>query len=212
MLLPPSEILARLGAGNSIAAVCLATSISREEFDHWWHREIAARLPKYSGTRIADVTDSVRIARDEWGIPHIFAENDDDLFFGFGYATAQDRLFQLDYLRRRALGRLSEILGPEGLELDLIARTIGLGLIADQEWKSLPEDTRRLVVAFTNGINALIQESVRAFYTGWYKELVTALPLMVNGQVSVDFSRNGLGIELLPGTDTRADAIVRRTA
>jgi len=43
----------------------------------------------------------VRIERDRWGIPHVFAANDSDLFFGFGYATAQDRLFQLDYLCRK---------------------------------------------------------------------------------------------------------------
>lgn len=59
--------------------------------------------------------------------------------------------------------------------------------------------------------NALIQESVRAFYTGWYKELVTALPVMTNGHVTVDFSRNGLGISLLPGIEKRPDAIVRIT-
>ena len=61
---------------------------------------------------------------------YVFATNDDDLFFGFGYATAQDRLFQLDYLRRRATGRLSEIVGPEGLEPDLTARIVAgyLGL------------------------------------------------------------------------------------
>jgi L-alanine-DL-glutamate epimerase-like enolase superfamily enzyme len=60
--------------------------------------------------------------------------------------------------------------------------------------------------------NALIQESVRAFYTGWYTELVTALPKMANGQVSVDLARKGLGIELQPGIAARPDAVVRRTA
>ena len=59
--------------------------------------------------------------------------------------------------------------------------------------------------------NTLIQESVRAFYTGWYKELVTALPSMTNGEISVDFSKPGIGLELLPGLDKRADAIVRAT-
>jgi L-alanine-DL-glutamate epimerase-like enolase superfamily enzyme len=59
--------------------------------------------------------------------------------------------------------------------------------------------------------NALIQESVRAFYTGWYKELVTALPTVSNGQVSVDLTQPGLGLELLPGLDKRADAVLRST-
>ncbi|MCW3475847.1 mandelate racemase/muconate lactonizing enzyme family protein [Limobrevibacterium gyesilva] len=59
--------------------------------------------------------------------------------------------------------------------------------------------------------NALIQESVRAFYTGWYKELVTALPTMSGGMVTVDLTRPGLGTELLLGIDRREDAVVRAT-
>ena len=97
----------------------------------------------------AAVQARVDIKRDEWGIPHIFAENEDDLFFGLGYAMAQDRLFQLDWLRRRGTGRLSEILGPEGLEFDLVARTVGLNRIAEAEWGRLPAETRRIVNAFT---------------------------------------------------------------
>lgn len=159
MRLSTLQILSRLGSGETIAAVCESAGISRDEFQSWWKHETAARVPPCSGTRRAAVDRQVRIQRDEWGIPHVFAENDDDLFFGFGYATAQDRLFQLDYLRRRALGRLSEVLGPEGLELDLIARTVGLHLIAEKEWDSLPEETRRLVAAFSEGINALIDDS-----------------------------------------------------
>lgn len=159
MQLSSTQLLARLGAGESIASVCSAAGISREEFQNWWKRETAARVPANSGSRSAAVKGSVRIERDDWGIPHVFAENDDDLFFGFGYATAQDRLFQLDYLRRRASGQLSEVLGPEGLELDLVARTVGLHLIAEREWESLPEETRRLVIAYSNGVNSLIKDS-----------------------------------------------------
>jgi galactonate dehydratase len=59
--------------------------------------------------------------------------------------------------------------------------------------------------------NALITESVRAFYTGWYTELVTALPTVANGQVTVDFSKPGLGLDLLPGLDAREDAVLRVT-
>jgi penicillin amidase len=158
MQLSTAQILTQLGAGNSISAVCAAAGISREEFQTWWKRETASRVPPGSGTRSAPVKQAVSIERDDWGIPHVFAESDEDLFYGFGYATAQDRLFQLDYLRRRALGRLSQVLGPEGLELDLVARTVGLPLIAEQEWNSLPDEARRLVTAFSNGINAHIQD------------------------------------------------------
>src|SRR5262249_7153328 len=136
MSLSSTQILARLGAGESIATVCQAAGIAREEFDAWWRKETAARVPAISGTRTAAVRGAVRIVPDHRGIPHVLADRDEDLFFGFGYATAQDRLFQLDYLRRRALGRLAEVLGSEGLELDLVARTVGLHLIAEREWES----------------------------------------------------------------------------
>lgn len=159
MSVPASELLARLGAGESIDSVCHLAGFSREAFDAWWRRECASRVPEMKGAKPARVNDKVRIERDDWGLPHVFAESDDDLFFGFGYATAQDRLFQLDTLRRRATGRLSEVLGPEGLELDLTARTIGLSHIAEAEWETLPEETRRLVAAYSNGINALIDDS-----------------------------------------------------
>lgn len=159
MRLASSQILARLGLGEPLAAVCEAAGISREEFQSWWKQETESRVPATSGTRTAAVAQAVQIVRDERGIPHVFAEGDEDLFFGFGYAAAQDRLFQLDYLRRRALGRLSEVLGSEGLELDLVARTVGLHLIAEQEWRSVPEETRRFLTAYSNGINAFIRDS-----------------------------------------------------
>ena len=59
--------------------------------------------------------------------------------------------------------------------------------------------------------NALIQETVRAFYTGWYRELVTGLPRVENGQVSLGSDAPGLGVALLPGLAERPDAVVRRT-
>lgn len=159
MNLPTQTMLEKLGAGTTIESVCAQGGISREEFNAWWKRETESRVPPASGSRRSSVKSTVRIERDAQGIPHIFAANDADLFFGFGYATAQDRLFQLDYLRRRATGRLAAVLGPEALELDLVARTIGLAAIAETEWQGLPNETRQLVSAFSDGINAYIDNS-----------------------------------------------------
>jgi penicillin G amidase len=159
MKLSSRDILSRLGSGQPIAAVCEAAGISRNEFDVWWRKETHSRVPATNGTRNARLSAVATIERDEEGIPHIRGTNDDDLFFAFGYAMAQDRLFQLDYLRRRALGRLSEVLGPEGFELDLTARTVGLHRIADEEWRRLPDETRRLVERFADGVNALIDDT-----------------------------------------------------
>lgn len=159
MKLSSKTMLRRLGAGEAIAAVCEAAGISRGEFDAWWGAEAASRVPEPGGTRRVAGEIRADIQRDEWGIPHVSAETDESLFFGFGYAMAQDRLFQLDYLRRKASGTLSEILGADGLELDTIARTVGLRRIAEAEWLGTPAETRALLTAFAAGINALIEES-----------------------------------------------------
>ncbi len=154
-----ADTLLQLGAGKRIAEICATAGISPTEFSTWWKKQAESRVPVQSGKLPAGVTTEVNIARDAWGIPHITAGNDVDLFFGFGYATAQDRLFQLDYLRRRALGRLSEVLGQEGYELDLLARTVGLHLSTEARWAELPADVKELVQAWTAGVNALIEQS-----------------------------------------------------
>src|SRR4051794_11972594 len=120
------QIMTRLGLGESINSVCDAAGVTRPEFDDWWQAEITARTPQMNGRRDAKLGSDVEIVRDGWGIPHIFAANDEDLFVGFGWAMGQDRLWQLDYLRRKALGRLAEILGPEAVDQDLLVRTVGL--------------------------------------------------------------------------------------
>ena len=157
------EMLRMLGAGEPIVQVCKAAAISREEFDTWWRLETRSRISEQTGVREATVKQGVEIRRDGRGVPHIRAGNDEDLFFGFGHALAQDRLFQIDYLRRRGSGRLAEIFGPNGaeldlmsripgfqsiLELDLLARTVGLRQIAEKEWTTLSSETRQLLSAY----------------------------------------------------------------
>jgi penicillin amidase len=112
-----------------------------------------------TGTRSVGVRDRVTIFRDEWGVPHIEAASDYDLFFGYGYAIAQDRLFQLDYQRRLGSGRLAEIIGPDALEQDRLSRVVGLRRIAEAELQRLPDETRELLTSFAAGVNALVAES-----------------------------------------------------
>jgi penicillin G amidase len=159
MNLLDKESLHRLGNGESIAALCQSLSIDRAEFDRRWQRTIESRVPPTFGSVSADVGSSVEIARDQWGIPHIYAENNADLYFGLGYAMAQDRLFQLDYLRRKGLGRLAEVLGKNGLEQDTVARTVGLHRIAAAEWQTLPREVKSVLEAFAAGVNRLIEQS-----------------------------------------------------
>ena len=152
------DVLRRLGTGESIDAICQSTGWTRTEFDSRWKQETASRAPHCDGRVVTGVKAAVTIERDRWGIPHIFADGHRDLWFGFGYAMAQDRLFQMDYLRRKGLGRLAEILGPEGVPLDLVARTVGLNRIAKDEWMRLPTETRDLQLAFTDGVNTWIKQ------------------------------------------------------
>lgn len=159
MNLSDNDVLRRLGRGESIASICDASGITAREFHLWWSEQTARRVPEMDGTQSAPVGAPVTIARDECGIPHINADTDEDLFFGFGVAMTQDRLFQMDCLRRKGSGRLSEILGSSALEQDTLARTVGLRRIAEAEWQRIPDETAKLLTAFTAGVNAVIDQS-----------------------------------------------------
>src|SRR5688572_15999577 len=145
------SVLRQLGQGEAIDAVCASAGITRAEFDKMWQTEVAVRNPQLAGSQHCAVGQDVEIVRDERGIPHIFAVNDVDLFFAFGWAMAQDRLWQLDYLRRKALGRLAEILGESALATDVIARTVGINRIAAAEVAQLPAATLHLLERFASG-------------------------------------------------------------
>jgi len=98
----------------------------------------------------------VRIVRDTWGIPHIQAESEGDLFFAQGFVQAQDRLFQMDLWRRSAQGRLSEILGANFISRDAMTRRIQYRGSLDEEWASYGPNTRAIAAAFVRGINAWV--------------------------------------------------------
>jgi penicillin amidase len=104
-------------------------------------------------THLAAVSGKVDIVRDETGIPHIFAATSADLHFGLGFAMAEDRLWQMDRLRRRALGRQAEVMGAVYLAADIAHRTIGLPAIAAREAEAIDPVTGPLIDAFVAGIN-----------------------------------------------------------
>ncbi len=162
MQLSTHTILQRLGTGESLSAIGASAGLSEAQLADWWQTECASRVPAMHGALSADVAATVEIVRDEQGIPHIFADNDRDLFLGLGVAMAQDRLWQLDYLRRKATGRLAEILGAEALPNDVLARTVGLNRIAAAEVAALPAATLTLLEAMARGINSVIESSREA--------------------------------------------------
>jgi penicillin amidase len=108
--------------------------------------------------RFAGLKQPVEVARDQWGVAHIYAQNADDLFFAQGFVAAQDRLFQIDLWRRQGTGELSEIMGPSAIEADKFARTIRYRGDMEAEWKSYSPDTQQIATAFTRGINACIEQ------------------------------------------------------
>ncbi|HXA65952.1 MAG TPA: penicillin acylase family protein [Bryobacteraceae bacterium] len=107
--------------------------------------------------RIPGLDQQVEILRDRWGVPHIYASTTHDLFFAQGYITAKDRLFQIDLWRRAGTGKLSEILGPSAIERDKLARAVNYRGDWNAEWSAYAPDTKAIVAAFTNGINAYIR-------------------------------------------------------
>ncbi len=100
--------------------------------------------------------NDVEIVRDTAGVPHIYATTSTDLHFGLGYVMAEDRLWQMDRLRRRALGTQAEVMGRDYLASDIAHRTVGIHLIAAREADAIDPVTRPLIDAFVAGINRAI--------------------------------------------------------
>lgn len=121
------------------------------------YKLIVKSIPAEEGTiSLNGLINAVEIHRNDYGIPHIFSQNEHDLFFALGYCTAQDRLWQMDVQRRIAQGRLSEIFGEETIDLDAYMRSVGFNRIASQLEKSLPDDTRSALSAYSDGVNSFI--------------------------------------------------------
>ena len=105
---------------------------------------------------VAGTTASVEIHRDPEGIPHVRAGSARDAFFGQGWVHAQDRLFQMEYDRRRAYGRWAEWVGPAGVEGDQLLRRFRLEASARLDWEHASSDTRAMLEAFAAGVNAFM--------------------------------------------------------
>ncbi len=115
-------------------------------------------LPKTIGTLdLPDLRKPVEVYRDDWGVPHIFAENDPDLFRAAGFVAAQDRLWQMDFYRRAATGRLSEVFGEKTLEDDKFLRLWGFDRIARAISDTLSAQSRLALQAYAAGVNAFIE-------------------------------------------------------
>lgn len=99
----------------------------------------------------------VEIIRDKWGVPHIYAQNNDDVFFAQGFVHAQDRLWQMELNRRLPSGRLSEVVGQVAFGTDKLMRIIGLQRAAKNDWMHASEDTVLALNAYARGVNAFLE-------------------------------------------------------
>lgn len=117
-------------------------------------------LPEYSGTLdLNGIKEEVTVIRDEYGVPHIYAKNEEDLYTAVGYIVAQDRLWQMDLLRRVTLGRLSEIFGEEFVETDVLLRALHFSDKSAEIMASLDSSIIKACEAYCNGVNEYIEKA-----------------------------------------------------
>src|SRR5947207_8849684 len=122
----------------------------------WWL--LIRPLPQVDGTAsLPGLQSTVTVERDIWGIPHIRAGSFADMAEAQGYVMAQDRLWQMDLLRRVARGQLSEIVGPAAVPLDKHFRLLRFGPAAERDVTLLDEESRVAMEAYARGVNRFIE-------------------------------------------------------
>jgi penicillin amidase len=116
-------------------------------------------LPEYDDTVVVpNLRAEVEIVRDNANVPHIFGQNDQDVFYGLGFAHAQDRLWQMITMRRTVQGRLSEVFGSATIEIDRLLRRLDLYPLAVRSVETLDPKTRAALDAYAAGVNARLDQ------------------------------------------------------
>jgi penicillin amidase len=124
----------------------------------WLYSIAHSALPQLDGNiAVPGISSKVRVIRDGHGVPTIEAASLEDLFFAQGYVTAQDRLWQMDIMRRAAGGELSEIIGADTLEIDREQRILGLRVAAEAALKNISLRDRAYFDAYTRGVNTFLE-------------------------------------------------------
>ena len=139
---------------------------------------LTAHLPRTTGkVSIPGLSAQAEVYRDEWGIPHARAASETDAFFVQGFITAQDRLWQMEYDRRRGSGRWAEVVGESALEQDIMMRRFRLVDSAQADYGAVNDHTRKLMDAYAAGVNAWVETAT------------------VEGTLPVEYSIAGLDFE-----------------
>ncbi len=136
---------------NYVAAVVAVLAVFALYWFFW------RPMPRTSGVIRAPVSRNVSVSRDKLGVPHIVAQSEDDALFVQGYVTAEDRMWQMDGLRRLAAGDLAEIVGPAALEQDRDSRRLRLRRVAEEASLTMPTGDRASFAAYARGINYYLE-------------------------------------------------------
>ncbi len=139
-----------------VAAALIVLSVITISLVYW----LASRsLPQYNAQiTVPNLSQPVEIVRDNANVPHIFGQNDEDVFFGLGFAHAQDRLWQMTTLRRTAQGRLSEVFGASTLDVDKLLRRFDIYSLSVASVEALDASTRSALTAYAAGVNARLDQ------------------------------------------------------
>src|ERR1700683_3560745 len=146
-------IIALIAVAALVVVLCLALLVAR-------HRFLGVSSPRVRG-RLAmnGLAAPASISRDRWGVPHVSATSMEDAAFAMGVVHAQDRLWQMEVSRRVATGRISELIGTDGVNIDRFIRRVGLHRVARDEELRLAPEARRMLKAYASGVNAIGQSS-----------------------------------------------------
>ncbi len=140
----------------TIASIMGIAGVAYSTYYAFTHRP----LPKTKGTvHLHGLHTEVEILTDTYGVPHIYAQNEDDLYFAQGYMHAQERLWQMELNRRVGSGRLSELFGNIALETDRFCRRLGMHRSSIEEAKHLSAHNSRVLNAYAHGVNAFIENN-----------------------------------------------------
>jgi len=146
----PSRLKVLFGVLGTLALLCLALLF-------FVYYLITKSFPDASGSvTVAGISADVRVFRDDYGVPHVFGDSDRDVYFTIGYLHAQDRLWQMELMRRAGQGRLAEILGEPALKIDRMFRTLGLWRHAQKTLHVVDGKTRFSLEAYADGVNEFL--------------------------------------------------------
>ena len=147
----PARLKVILGIAGTLAVLVIAAFT-------FFHYLITKSYPVTNGTLdVPGIHAQVSVFRDDYGVPHVVAGSDYDAYFAIGYVHAQDRLWQMELIRRAGQGRLAEVLGEPALKIDKMFRTLGLWRQAEKTAPTIDEATRNALQAYADGVTNYIE-------------------------------------------------------